>query len=65
MQVEGQHVSGLPDMMATGARVRNACSTYPLLGDSPSKDGLMPDVLPISHGIWSKDLSVEDGNASD
>jgi len=45
MQVEGQHVGGLPPMMATGARVRNAYPTFPQVGDSPAKVGLIPDVV--------------------
>ena len=45
MQVEGQHESSLLDLMATGARVSNTYPTFPLLGHSPSKDGLTPDGL--------------------
>ena len=29
-------------LVATGARVRNAYATYPVLGDSPEKFGLRP-----------------------
>ena len=65
MQVEGQHVSGLPDMMATGARVRNAYPIYPWLGDSLAKVRLIPDGLVMPHGIVSKDLSAMDEDASD
>ena len=43
MQVEGQHDGSLLLLMATGARVSNAYPTYPMLGHSPSKDGLTPD----------------------
>ena len=32
-------------LMATGARVRNAYPTWPLLGYSPAKVGLIPDVV--------------------
>ena len=45
MQVEGQHEVSLLTLMATGARVSNAYPTFPLLRNSPLKDGLMPDVL--------------------
>ena len=65
MQVEGQHVGCLQPMMATGARVSNAYPTFPLLRNSPLKDGLMPDVLMLPHGDMSKDSSVRDGDAYD
>ena len=65
MQVEGQHELSLLSLMATGARVRNAYPTYPSLRDSPSKDGLIPDVLESAHAISSKDSSVTDGDATD
>ena len=65
MQVEGQHVGCLQPMMATGARVSNAYPTFPLLRNSPLKDGLMPDVLYFRHRELSKDLSVRDGDAYD
>ena len=65
MQVEGQHVGCLQPMMATGARVSNAYPTFPLLRNSPLKDGLMPDVLMLPHGDLSKDSSVRDGDAYD
>ena len=45
MQVEGQHVGCLQPMMATGARVRNAYPTFPAVGCSPLKDGLIPYVV--------------------
>jgi hypothetical protein len=32
-------------LMTTGARVRNAYGTCPLLGNSPEKSGLMPHVI--------------------
>ena len=44
MQVEGQHEVSLLTLMATGARVRNAYRTFPLLGHSPVKTGLIPDM---------------------
>ena len=56
MQVEGHHVGCLQPMMATGARVSNAYPTFPLLGNNPSKVGLMPYVLPCRHLIGSKDI---------
>ena len=66
MQVEGQHEASLLVLMATGARVRNAYPTFPSLRDSPSKDGLIPDVLYMVHALCSKDFfSVTDGDATD
>ena len=65
MQVEGQHEVSLLTLMATGARVSNAYPTFPLLRNSPLKDGLMPDVLMLPHGDKSKDSSVRDGDAYD
>ena len=58
MQVEGQHVGCLQPMMATGARVRNAYRTCPILGDSLAKVRLIPDVVIPSHDVLTKDLSV-------
>ena len=46
---------------STGARVSIAYPTCPLLGDTPLKDGLIPDVVHWWHLIWTKDLSVKDG----
>ena len=37
-------------LLATGARVSNTYATYLLHGDSPSKDGLIPDNTGIPHG---------------
>ena len=65
MQVEGQHESSLLDSMATGARVRNAYPICPLLRDSPSKDGLIPDGFPPPHDGGNKDSSVADEDATD
>ena len=65
MQVAGQHVSGLPDTMATGARVSNAYPTCPPLGDNLAKVRLIPDDIPRRHLKGIKDLSVMDGDASD
>ena len=65
MQVEGQHESSLLDLMATGARVRNAYPIYPLLRDSLAKVRLIPDGLSFLHGDLSKDSSAMDEDASD
>ena len=54
MQVEGQHDGSLLPLMATGARVRNAYPTFPLLRDSPSKGGLRPDGVMAPHGSVTK-----------
>ena len=65
MQVEGQHESSLLDLMATGARVRNAYPIYPWLRDSLAKVRLIPDGLMSRHRFVSKDSSAWDGDASD
>ena len=65
MQVEGQHGLSLLRLMATGARVSNAYPTFPLLGDSPVKTGLIPDVVPCVHVRGTKGLPAWDGDASD
>ena len=65
MQVEGQHESSLLDLMATGARVRNAYPIYPWLRDSPLKDGLIPDGVCLPHESHTKDLSAMDEDATD
>ena len=65
MQVEGQHESSLLLLMATGARVRNTYPIYPWLGNSLSKERLMPDGLRLRHLDYSKDLSAMDEDASD
>ena len=65
MQVEGQHESSLLDLMATGARVSNTYPTCPLLGDSLSKERLIPDGPLPSHVGRGKAQAVEDGDASD
>jgi hypothetical protein len=54
MQVEGQHGNSLLDLVATGARVRNAYATYPVLRDSPEKFGLTPHSIIESHGLIIK-----------
>ena len=65
MQVEGQHGLSLLRLVATGARVSNAYPTWPLVGDSPAKVGLIPYVLRRGHLIWIKGLPLRDGDASD
>ena len=64
MQVEGQHVGCLQPTMATGARVSNAYPTFRTLGNSLSKERLMPDGFPNPHERGNKDSSVCDGDAS-
>ena len=49
MQVEGHQEISLLILLATGARVSNAYPIYPLLGDSLSKERLIPDVFDYSH----------------
>ena len=54
MQVEGQHGVCLQTLMATGARVSNAYPTFPPLGYSPLKGGLIPDEVLRVHAIGTK-----------
>ena len=63
MQVEGQHGWSLLQPMATGARVSNAYPTFPLPGDSLSKERLIPDVVWFPHGGHTKGPPVADGDA--
>ena len=67
MQVAGQHGGCLQPLMATGARVRNAYPTCPLLWNSPAKVGLMPDVVRRGHLTLTKGPKglVRDGDAYD
>ena len=65
MQVEGHHGVSLLTLMATGARVRNTYPICPLLGDSLSKERLIPDVFRMPHDVRNKDSSVTDEDASD
>ena len=65
MQVEGQHGLSLLRLMATGARVSNAYPTFPIVGHSPAKVGLIPYVVQRGHLTWTKDSSLWDGDASD
>ena len=55
MQVEGQHEVSLLILMATGARVSNAYPTFPAVGDSPAKVGLIPYNILGRHLIRIKD----------
>ncbi len=61
MQVEGQH--GFSDLMATGARVSNAYTTYLQEGDSLWKRRLIPHMIAIVR-IAIKVSALEDGCAS-
>ena len=54
MQVEGQHGTGLPVLVATGEWVSNEYPTWPILGYSPAKAGLMPDAAVYPHGLTVK-----------
>ena len=65
MQVEGHQGESLLSLLATGARVSNAYPTFPLVGHSPAKVGLIPYVIRRGHLNWIKDLSLRDGDASD
>ena len=65
MQVEGQREESLLSLSATGARVSNAYPTFPIVGNSPAKVGLMPYVVFRGHLSNTKDLSLWDGDASD
>ena len=49
--------------MATGARVRIAYPTFPLLSDSLPKGRIIRDGVEIPHVISTKDSSVTDGDA--
>ena len=55
MQVEGHHGVCLQILVATGARVSNAYPTFPLVGHSPAKVGLMPYVFLSEHFMRNKD----------
>ena len=52
-------------LMATGARVRNTYPICPMLGDSLSKERLIPDGIPSGHPHGIKDSSAWDEDASD
>ena len=63
MQVEGHQEESLLSLLATGARVSNTYPTCPLLGDSLSKERLIPDSMVRLHDGTIKDLLVNDGDA--
>ena len=63
MQVEGHQEESLLSLLATGARVSNTYPTFRLLGDSLSKERLIPDGMMRLHDIIIKDLLVSDGDA--
>ena len=65
MQVEGHRGGSLLSLPATGARVSNAYPTCRIVGHSPLKGGLMPDVVIVGHPIMTEDLLLCDGDASD
>ena len=52
------------NLMTSGARVRNAYTTYPLQGDSPGKLGLTPHGMLKWHHLNIKTPVVGDGYAS-
>jgi hypothetical protein len=61
MQVEREAPSGVD----SGARVRNTWITYLLAGDNHWKRWLIPHKTTVPAGTEVKDLSLEDGSASD
>ncbi len=61
MQVEGQQAISV--VLATGARVSNAFVTYPYLGDSPKKFGLISHKVQLWHHDCIKAPAVKDGHA--
>ncbi len=63
MQVEGQHELSLLSLMATGARVSNTYPTSRILGDSLSKERLIPDSFKSLHENLNKDSLVCDEDA--
>ena len=65
MQVEGHREESLLSLSATGARVSNAYPTFPEVGDSPVKTGLIPYAVTKRHLGVTKDSSPQDGDASD
>ena len=62
MQVERQQAK--PSFaLASGERVSNAYATYPQVGDSPGKLGLIPHVIIRRHLLMIKVEALEDGRA--
>ena len=64
MQVEGQHGLSLLRLMATGARVSNTYPTCLILGDSLSKERLIPDGIIRPHGLVIKEFRLSMGMRS-
>ena len=64
MQVEGHREESLLSLPATGARVSNTYPTCPLLGDSLSKERLIPDGIVLPHGRTIKELRSSMGMRS-
>ena len=64
MQVEGQHELSLLSLMATGARVSNTYPTCRWLGDSLSKERLIPDGIILPHGRTIKEFRSSMGMRS-
>ena len=56
MQVEGQREESLLSLPATGARVSNTYPTFRSLGDSLSKERLIPDGMIELHGLIIKEF---------
>ena len=54
MQVEGHHGGQQCLRVATGEWVSNEYPTWPILGHSPAKAGLMPDAAVDPHGCTVK-----------
>ena len=64
MQVEGHQEESLLSLLATGARVSNTYPTCPLLGDSLSKERLIPDGIVFPHGMIIKEFRLSMGMRS-
>jgi hypothetical protein len=60
----GSRVVAIP-LLATGKRVRNTYATYPELGDSPGKPGLIPRNTWGWHHLLVIAPVVQDGRAAD
>ena len=63
MQVEGQRELSLLSLPATGARVRNAYPTFPLLSDSLPKGRLIPNNMRELPDFLMKAPAMKDGDA--
>ena len=64
MQVEGHQEESLLSLLATGARVSNTYPTCRLLGDSLSKERLIPDGIVLPHGRIIKEFRSSMGMRS-